>query len=116
MPHDPRVCLQDMRGAARLIEQFTAGRTVSSYSADPMCRAALEREFEIIGEALNRLLQADPGLAAQIPGYRQIIAFRNQLSHGYHAVADAIVWGIVENDLADLIRQVETLLAALDNP
>jgi uncharacterized protein with HEPN domain len=116
MPHDPRACLEDLRIAARLIQQFTAGRTQESYSADPMCRAAVEREFEIIGEALNRLVQTDPALAAQVPNYRQIIAFRNQLSHGYHAVNDAVVWDIVQRDLPGLIGQVESLLASLGSP
>ena len=65
-----------------------------------MLRAAVEREFEIIGEAMAQLAQLDPVLAARISGYQRIIAFRNVLIHGYADVDDRLVWDIVENQSA----------------
>jgi uncharacterized protein with HEPN domain len=77
MPHDPRVWLEDMRLAAEAIMQFTRGRTLDEYRNVPMLHAAVERKFEIIGEALSRLARAEPDLASQIRSHREIIAFRN---------------------------------------
>jgi len=54
--------------------------------------AAIEREFSIVGEALNRLGKEAPAVADQIPERRQIIAFRNILVHGYDAIDDHVVW------------------------
>ncbi len=61
-----------------------------------LVRAAVERQFEIIGEALNQLSKVSPELARQVPNLREIIGFRNVLIHGYAAVDDARVWQITE--------------------
>ena len=66
MPHDPRKSLHDLLKAARLVLKFTAGRTQADYLLDEFLRAAVERELEIVGEALNRLSQAAPDIAEQI--------------------------------------------------
>jgi len=76
-----------------------------------MLRAAVEREFEIIGEALARLAKQDEGLASRIGEHRRIIAFRNILIHGYADVDDRLVWDIVETKLPALRREVAALLA-----
>lgn len=60
-----------------------------------MLRSAVERQFEIIGEALTRLVTFDGTLAAQLSEHRRIIAFRNILIHGYANVDDRLVWDIV---------------------
>jgi uncharacterized protein with HEPN domain len=110
MPHDPLKCLRDIRDAAASILQFTANRLRAEYAADEMLRAAVERKFEIIGEALNRLKQTDAVLAARIPEQRQIISFRNLLIHGYDIVDHKVVWDIIQGDLPVLVQQVEALL------
>ncbi len=74
----------------------------------------MERQFEIIGEALNRLSRIDSDLAAQIRDYRRIIAFRNVLIHGYADIDDRIVWGILVSQLPILHREVAALLASDD--
>jgi uncharacterized protein with HEPN domain len=113
---DPRVWLEDIRSAADLVGQFTKNLTLDEYKVDELRRSATERQFEIMGEALNRLQKAEPTLAAQVPNHRRIIAFRNRLIHGYDVIDDVIVWDIIQRDLPGLIQQVERLLAALTRP
>ena len=113
MPHDPRKSLHDLLKAARLVLKFTAGRTQADYLLDEYLRAAVERELEIVGEALNRLSKAAPDIAEQISERRTIIQFRNVLAHGYDIVDDALVWGIIEVKLPILIAQTESCLAAM---
>ncbi len=75
-----------------------------------MLRAAVEREFEIIGEALARLARLDEDLVSGISEYRRIIAFRNILIHGYAEIDDRLVWDIVESKLPILRREVAALI------
>ena len=102
--------LFDIQRAARRIEEFVRHKTFSDYERDPMLRAAVERQFEIIGEALRRLVAEDPVTGARISEHARIIAFRNILAHGYADIDDRIVWGIVESNLTTLLREVDVLL------
>ena len=85
----------DVQRAARTLSGFVNGKSWADYERDAMLRAAVERQFEIIGEALAQLAKRDPTLAGRIREYRQIIAFRNILIHGSdpsrHEKAAAIV-------------------------
>ena len=74
--------------------------------------AAVERQFEIIGEALNQLRRVDPTTAAAIPELQRIIAFRNVLVHGYADVDNLLVWGVVESKLGSLRSALASLLKA----
>lgn len=103
--------LYDIQQASRLVSQFTNGKSFDEYASDAMMRAAVEREFEIIGEALTQLAKVDPGIAAQISDLRNIISFRNILIHGYALVDDRLVWDIVESKVPILDREVDALLA-----
>jgi uncharacterized protein with HEPN domain len=109
-PLEIRKYLFDILQACNLLKQFTAGKSFDDYTADPMLRSAVERQFEIIGEALNHALQLDPSLEAQISSTRRIIAFRNRLIHGYASIAGEVVWGVLETNLATLYQEVEILL------
>ena len=113
MPPEAGKYLYDINQAANLIASFTAGKTFADYDKEAMLRAAVEREFEIIGEALTRLSKLDEGIVSQISEYRRIIAFRNILIHGYAQVDDRLVWDIVENKLPTLSREVGALLKTL---
>ena len=62
--------------------QFTDGRTYEEYSQDAMLRAAVERQFEIVGEGINQLARIDPETASKITEFQRIISFRNILIHG----------------------------------
>jgi len=102
--------LYDIAAASEHITAFTAGKTFADYEGDAMLRAAVERQFEIIGEALGQLARLDEAIAARITDYRRIIAFRNILIHGYTQVDDRLVWDIVETSLPPLHREVAALL------
>ena len=68
------------------------------YTRDALTQAAVERKFEIIGEALNVLHRAHPELTERIPRLRKVINFRNLLIHGYAVVAPKRVWEYAENN------------------
>jgi uncharacterized protein with HEPN domain len=102
--------LFDVIDSGRSIQSWCAGRTYSQYESDRIFRRAVEREFEIIGEALNRLSELDATIADQIGELPRVVSFRNRIIHGYDSVDDAIVWGIVSTHLPRLLSQVETLL------
>jgi uncharacterized protein with HEPN domain len=90
---DARAYLYDISVACTRIAEFTSGQSLADYSGNAMIRSAVERQFEIIGEALNQLEQADPVLAERITDASRIIAFRNRLIYGYATVSDEVVWG-----------------------
>lgn len=106
--------LEDIRCAAARIARFTAGKTFDDYAEDELLRSAVERQFEIIGESLNRLLRSEPEVAGRIADHDKIIAFRNILIHGYDSIDDRIVWDAVCEKLPVLRSQVE--YAIKDDP
>jgi len=109
-PRDIRKYLFDMKAAADLIRRFTEKKTLEDYLADPMLRAAVERQFEIIGEALNQSTRVDGSLSERITDSARIVAFRNRLIHGYSAVSDQVVWGVVTSSLPRLSEEIDKLL------
>lgn len=115
-PRDALANLYDVARACELLERFTAGKSFEDYAVDPMLRSAVERQFEIVGEALKRAVDLDGGLAEAITGTARIIAFRHRLIHGYATVSDEVVWGIVEGSLARLHGEVTALLGDLEGP
>ena len=111
MQRDPRAFLWDVRESALAIQVFTQGMDAAGYAANAMVQAAVERKFEIMGEALNQLSRIDAVLASRIPQMGQIIAFRNQLIHGYAKVNVLTVWGVVQTSLPELLACVRSLLS-----
>lgn len=109
---ETKKCLEDVRQAAELIAQFTAGKDFADYDADAMLRSAVERQFEIIGEAVKRLTKIDSVIVAGIPETSRIIAFRNILIHGYDVVDNQVVWDVIKYKLPQLSAHVTTVLAA----
>ena len=102
--------LFDVAECARSILLWCAGRTFIDYQTDRQFRRAVEREFEIIGEALGRLERSDATTAERIEELARIISFRNRIIHGYDTVDDATVWGVIEGHLPALLEQTEELL------
>jgi uncharacterized protein with HEPN domain len=114
MQRDPRAWLWDVRESAAAIETFVVGLDAHRYAQHELVHSAVERKFEIIGEALNQLSKAAPELASRIPHLPQIVAFRNQLIHGYALVDHATVWGVIQYSLPELKACVSELLDVLD--
>ncbi|MEW6249880.1 MAG: DUF86 domain-containing protein [Planctomycetota bacterium] len=112
MPPDVRTRLSDIERAAAEILTFAAGKTASLYAADRLLQRAVERDFEIIGEALAALRDQDPASIATIGDWPQIIAFRNLLVHRYWRVDHGRVWRMIAEDLPPLLSQVRQLLSA----
>src|SRR6478672_9084687 len=110
MRPESRKFLWDALQAAERISRFTSDRSFDDYQTDELLKSAVERQFEIIGEALNQLHAADPDTASDIPELPRIVAFRNILIHGYASIDDRLVWGIVEAKLPGLRTAVECLL------
>ncbi|TAK99280.1 MAG: DUF86 domain-containing protein [Verrucomicrobia bacterium] len=105
-----RKLLFDVLDSGRAIREWCAGRSFDEYFSDRKFRRAVEREFEIIGEALHRLGSEDGSVASQIAELPRIVAFRNRIIHGYDSVDDATVWGVIEKHLPQLVTQAEKLL------
>ena len=112
MSHDPFVCIEDAVTACELIVQFTLGMGEAEYTADLKTQSAVERQFEIIGEALNRIKKIDPGLLDRVDNWREIIGFRNVIAHGYDVIENEIVWNSVKEDIPVLLDQLQRLLKA----
>jgi uncharacterized protein with HEPN domain len=111
MPPEISKLLVDMKRAAERIERFAQGKSFEDYQEDDLLRSAIERQFEILGEAMTRLIKADQPVAGKISDYRKIAGFRNAIVHGYDAIDDKISWGIVTTKLAVLLKELDQLLA-----
>jgi uncharacterized protein with HEPN domain len=105
-----------MQEAANAIAEFTASMDAEAYVANKIVRAAVERQFEIIGEALNQLAKRDASLASRVPDFRDIIAFRNLLIHGYAVINHDEVWDAVQTSLPTLRKAIAALLDELGPP
>jgi uncharacterized protein with HEPN domain len=111
MPHrEPEKYLYDMLSSCEFLIDFTAGKTIDNYIKDRAFRSALERELQIIGEALIQLEEVAPEIAEQIPEYQNIIGFRHVLVHAYANLDPATVWNVVETKLEILAKTLKSLL------
>ena len=106
--------LYDIAHAAKLALGFIVGKNFADYNDDIMLRSAVERQLEIVGEALAQLARIDPATASQIGEYQRIIAFRNILIHGYAEIDHRIVWNVLELKLPVVLREASSLLGDND--
>jgi uncharacterized protein with HEPN domain len=113
MRREPGAYLWDVREAADAILGFTRGRGIEDYLGDLLLRSAVERQFEILGEALSQLSKTTPEIARKIPDLPQVVAFRNLLIHGYAAVDHPTVWETIQVHVPVLRRRVAELLEEL---
>lgn len=111
-PEAPALIWDARRAASRVLE-FVAGRSWDDYRQDVMLRSAVERQFQIIGEALNRLRKVDSATADRVPDLARIVAFRNVLVHGYAQIDDALVWEVASTRVPELTA---VLAGLLDDP
>ena len=110
MTRDREKFLFDMLDSCRFLLEITAQETVDRYTSDRVFRSAVERELQIIGEAMLQLESLDPATAGQIAEHERIIGFRHVLVHGYDVLEPDVVWHIVKNKLPILRTELEQLL------
>ncbi len=111
-PRDPDRA-RHMLEAARLIVEFTANRTFDDLLKDALLRSAVERQFEILGEASSHISASTRELWPSVD-WKQIKNFRNLLAHEYFRTSYAEVWDIARNVLPGLIPTLQGLFALLD--
>ena len=97
----------DILNAADEIQNFISGMTFKKYQETLVTKRAVERNFEIIGEALNRIKYKDSEIIENISEHHRIIGFRN---HGYDIVDEAIAWKAVTIHLPVLVKEIKELL------
>lgn len=102
--------LFDVIQAANKVKQFTRDKSFLDYENDELLRSGVERQFEIMGEALNQLSKVEPERMSDITDYKKIISFRNILIHAYADIDDRLVWNILDSKLSVLLEEVQQLL------
>lgn len=102
--------LYDILTACQEIEEETAlrGRNFDIFVTDRVYRKFVERNFEIIGEAMNRVLKIFPDI--NITSARKIVNTRNLVIHSYDSLEKELLWGIVIKHLPVLKDEISTLL------
>jgi uncharacterized protein with HEPN domain len=109
MESEIQVWLADIKKAIIEINQFLpAERNFLNFKRDLKTIRAVERNIGIIGEAVNRILKADPTIA--ITNARRIVDTRNRIIHGYDTVSEDIIWSIIIKELPNLEFDVDKLL------
>jgi uncharacterized protein with HEPN domain len=102
--------LLDALNACRAIQSFVADRTFAEYEQNLMLRSAVERQFEIIGEALNQAEADDPELSSLVPDVRRVVVLRNRIIHGYDSVDDELLWQTIRTHVPPLTQRLAQLL------
>jgi uncharacterized protein with HEPN domain len=83
--------------------------TFDDYAGNLLSRSAVERQFEILGEALNRASTLAPEIEALLPDLRRIVGMRNRIIHGYDSVDDEIIWDAIQYHLPALSASLPSL-------
>lgn len=113
MERDLQVWLVDMDRAKTEIYQFLPEKwDFKFFTNDLKTKIAVERNIEIIGEALSRILRVKPDIA--ITHARRIVDTRNRVIHGYDSISDDIIWGIVVRELEPLQKEIRLLMLQID--
>ena len=110
MSKRPDVYLELALRALERVPRFLAGRSLSDYLVDELCRSAVERQLEIAGDALGRIRKLDPALFTRIPEGTLIVAFRNVLAHGYATMDHGRVYDAATTKVAELTIRLTELL------
>ena len=105
-----RKYLFDIRNSIAEIESFMEGhqKIYTEFQNDTLLRRGIERNMEIMGEAMNQVLKLNPEI--QITSARKVVDTRNYIIHSYDTIMPEILWGIIVNHLPLLKIEVNTLL------
>lgn len=107
MKNEIKTWLIDIKKAIEEINSFRP-QSYEKFKNDLKTKRAIERNIEIIGEAVNRILKAD--IEFPIGNSQKIVATRNRIIHGYDTVSEEIIWSIIINDLPELENDIHILL------
>jgi len=110
MEHDSRAYLHDIKQACEEIKEFTKNSSFKKYCTNIVVKAAVERKFLVIGEAIARMRKEYPEIYKKLSDADKIIGFRNILVHGYDSIDDATVWSAVKENTPKLLLEVKHLL------
>ena len=110
MDNDIKTWLYDILQSIKEVESYYSDRPkkFEEYVSDFRTKRAVERNIEIIGEAVNRIFKRDKDF--KLNNARQIIGTRNRIAHGYDKITDDLIWSIIINSLPKLKEEVEDLL------
>ena len=109
MADEIKVWLSDMKQAIQEISDFLpVERNFLAFQKDIKTKRAIERNIEIIGEAMNRILKKEPDF--KITNARKIVATRNRVIHGYDSVSEDVIWAIVVRELPKLEKEIDVFL------
>ena len=103
--YDIKMCIDE-------IDSFfeEEGKDFFKYRNNLMCKRAVERNLEIIGEAVNRIITRDNLFIEKISNAKAIIGLRNQVSHAYDNISDESIWSIMTNHLPKLKLEIDVLI------
>ena len=105
----PKLLIEDILEAARKTRQFTNGLTFDQFLLDEKTIDAVIRNFEIIGEASNRLPEEFKS-SRQSVDWARIRSFRNRIVHDYFGIDHSIVWNIIHSYWQELTSELEAIL------
>jgi|CXWL01.1.fsa_nt_gi uncharacterized protein with HEPN domain len=110
MRRDPEKYFWNMLDSCQFVLELTTGKSIEDYKGDRVFRSAIERELQIIGEALMQLKFRNPEAAAKVLEYEKIIRFRHVLVHGYEDIRPDYVWEVITQKLPPLRTELKTLI------
>lgn len=109
MKNKTKKLLFDIHTAIDNIDSYIGEKKYfNDYDTNPMLQDAVERNLEILGETMNKLLGLDPEI--KISNSKRIVDARNKIIHGYDEIENTQIWGIIVNYLPVLKNEVRLLL------
>lgn len=104
--------LYDVKVAIDEIDSYFSSEKMDffEYRKNIMRKRAVERNLEIIGEAINRITKADNAISSKITDATAIVGLRNQVIHAYDNISDETIWAILTNHLPKLKQEIDGLL------
>lgn len=101
--------LEDAKNACVRIGEFCNGVDFDQFQSSALIRSAIERQLEIVGEAMGQAAKEDDSLIEAIPEIPRIVGLRNRLIHGYDAVDPELIWDVVQTRILPLKQCLERI-------
>jgi uncharacterized protein with HEPN domain len=110
MDNEIKTWLFDILQAVEEIEDYFSEKPMrfNDYLSDIKTKRAVERDLEIIGEAVNRILKKEK--LFRLENAQKIIGTRNRIIHGYDTISDDLIWSIIVNHLPKLKNEIKVLM------